>query len=95
MGWGAYYSSCGSRGCGYHTPQIATPFPTLYIQQAPSNNVLPDALSTVTNADTSSVTPNTTYDIQQKPSNQGEINSQWLYDDIIYCDTVVHVTNIA
>ena len=49
----------------------------------------------MTNADTSSVIPKTTFVIQQKPSNQGEINSQLLYDDIIYCDTVVHVTNIA
>jgi hypothetical protein len=68
LGWGTYYSSCGGCGCGYHTPQIATPFPTLYMQQAPSNNALPDALSTVSNADTSSVIPNATYVIQQKPS---------------------------
>ena len=67
----------------------------LYIQPAPSNYVPPDALSTVTYTDTSSVIPNTTFVIQRKPSNQGEINSQWIYDDIIYCDTVVHATNIA
>jgi hypothetical protein len=49
----------------------------------------------VTNTDTSSEIPHTTYVIQHKPSNQGEINSQWIYDDIIYCDKVVHATNIA
>ena len=49
---------------GYHTPQIATPFPTLYIQHAPFNNVLFDDLSKVTNTDIFSVIPNIAYVIQ-------------------------------
>ena len=49
----------------------------------------------MTNADIFSVIPNATHVIQQNPSNKGEIDSQWLDDDIIYCDTVAHVTNIA
>ena len=55
-----YYSTRGQgydRGCGHNyddTPWLTNPFPTLYIEQAPSNAPT-NALSTVTNTDNSTV----------------------------------------
>ena len=76
-----YYSTRGrgygrGRGRNYNnTPQLTNPFPTLYIEQVPTNAPI-DALSTVTNTDNSTV-GNPTYVVQhitQKPK-RGEFNS--------------------
>ena len=89
-----YYSSRGrgyGRGCGRNfnnTPWLTNPLPTLYIKQAPTNAPI-DALSTVTNTDSSTV-GNPTYvlkHITQKPK-RGEFNSRRLYNKVINCDTV-------
>ena len=59
QGWGC--------GCGlYNVPCLTSPFPTFFIQQAPTN-VPMDDISTVTNTDTSSVIPKQTY--MDKPMN--------------------------
>ena len=92
--WSQYYSTTGQeygRGHGRNdnnAPQLTNPFPTLYIEQAPTNAPI-DALSTVTNTDNSTV-GNPTYvvkHITQKPK-RGEYNSRRLYDEVINCDTV-------
>ena len=74
---------------------FAIPFPIPYNQQAPSTTVPSDGLSTVTKADTSTVVPNQTHVIQQKPPNRNETNRQWLYHGNVSCYAVVCVTNIA
>ena len=90
-GRGYYYSTRGrGRGFGrgrgsFNVPCLTNPFPTLYIQQAPTN-VPTDALSTVTNTDTSSVVPNPTYVVKHVNNKRGEKNSQWLYDNAVYCE---------
>ena len=70
-------------------------FRSPYNQQAPSTTVPSDGLSTVTKADTSTVVPNQTFVIQQKPPNRNETNRQWLYHGNVSCYAVVCVTNIA
>ena len=60
---------------------------TLNIQQAPVTNTTTDALSTVTNTDTSSTIPNQVYVITQMNSNRGETNSHWLFNYFIFFDT--------
>ena len=74
---------------------FAIPFPIPYNQQAPSTTVPSDGLSTVTKADTSTVVPNQTHVIQQKPPNRNETNRQWLYHGNVSCYAVVCVTNIV
>ena len=100
-GWSQYYSTRGhgyGRGCGCnynHTPQLTNPFPTLYVEQAPTNAPI-DTLSTVTNTDNSTV-GNPTYVLKhltQKPK-RGEFNSQWLYNEVVNCDTVYLNKNIC
>ena len=72
QGWGY--------GCGhgsFNVPCLTNPFPTLYIQLAPTY-APQDALSTVTNAVTSSVVPSPTYVVKPLNNKRGEKNSQWL-----------------
>ena len=89
-GRGYHYSTRGrgrgyGHGCGsYNVPRLTNPFPTLYIQQAPTN-VPTDAISNVTNTDTSSVVPTQKYVVKPIHNNRGEKNSQRLYEDVIYC----------
>ena len=84
-----YYNQQGRKsGCGYYNPSQLTSLPTLYIQQAPATNTITtDALSTVTNTDTSSNIPNQEYTITQMNTNRGEINSRELYNNVVFCDT--------
>ena len=72
-----------TRGCGNgygrghnnrNLPQITNPYPSLYIEQAPENNV-PDTLSTVTNTDNFTVAPHQTYVIKTISNKRGEKNS--------------------
>ena len=95
-GRGSYYSNQRGRrsGRGYYNPRQLTSVPTLYIQQAPTTNTTTDALSTVTNTDTSSIIPNQEYTITQMNTNRGEINSHELYDDVVFCDTDMRNHNI-
>ena len=95
------YSFPRGQGCGrgyrhrhgsYNVSCLPNPFPTLYIQQAPTN-VPPDALSTVTNTDTSTIAPPQTYMVKPMNNNRGENNSQRLYNDVIYCESV-NIDNI-
>ena len=92
-GRGYQYSTKGQgwgfgRGRGsFNVPCLTNPFPTLYIQQAPTN-VPTDALSTVTNTDTSSVVPTPTYVVKHVNNNRGEKNSRRLYDDVVHCKAV-------
>ena len=81
-----FYSNQRGRGsgCGYYNPRQLTSVPTLYIQQGPATNTTTDALSTVTNTDTSSIIPNQEYTITQMNTNRGEINSRELYDDVVF-----------
>ena len=55
-GHGAYYTNQRGQGseCGYYNPCQLTSIPTLYIQQAPVTNTTTNALSMITNTDTSS-----------------------------------------
>ena len=93
-GQGHFYLTRG-QGCGqgqgchfYNAPCLPNPFPTLYIEQAPTNTPT-DALSTVTNTDYSNMSNNQTYMVKhiQKP-NRGETHSQWLYDNVVNCKAV-------
>ena len=47
-----------------------------------------DALSTVTNTDTSSVVPTPTYVVNHLNNYRGEENSRRLYNDVVYCKAV-------
>ena len=92
-GRGYNYSTRG-RGNGHgrgnnnrNLPQITNPYPSLYIEQAPGNNV-PDTLSTVTNTDNSTAAPNQTYVIKPISNKRGEKNSRRLHDNVVNCDTV-------
>ena len=84
-GRGLYYSNQRGRGSGhgYYNPCQLTSIPTLYIQQAPTTNTTTNALSTVTNTDTSSTIPNQEYVITQMNTNRGETNSCELYDNVV------------
>ena len=89
-----YHYSTRGQGCGYgqghgsyHVPCLTNPFPTLFIQQAPTI-APPNALSTVTNTDTSSVIPTQTYEGIPMNINRGEKDSQRLYDNVVYCKAV-------
>ena len=79
-GRGYHYSTRGrgrgfGHGCGsYNVPHLTNPFPALHIQQAPTN-VSTDAISNVTNTDTSSVIPTPTYVVKPLNNNRGEKNS--------------------
>ena len=90
---GYHYSTKGQGrgyGCGhgaFNVPCLTNPFPTLDIQHVPTNPP-PDAISTVTNMDTSSVVPTPTYVVKPLNNNRGEKNSQRLYDDVVYCEAV-------
>ena len=57
----------------YKVSCLTNPFPTLYIahQLAPTS-VPPDALSTLTNTDTSSIVPNQTCVVKAINNNKGE-----------------------
>ena len=80
-------------GCGtYNAPHLPNPFPTLYIQQAPTN-VPPDALSTATNTDTSSIPHTQTYVVKPMNNNRGEKNSHRLYNNVVHCKAV-YIDNI-
>ena len=68
--------------------------PTLYIQQDPASNTSTDALSTVTNTDTSSTMPNQAYIIKPMNTNRGDTNSHWLYHDVVSCDTDMKIHTI-
>ena len=92
-GCGYHYSTRG-QGCGfgcghgsYNVPCLTISFPTSYIQQA-LTNVPTDAISNVTNTDTSSVVPTPTYVVKPLNNNRGEKNSQRLYDDVVDCKAV-------
>lgn len=93
-GQGYFYLTRGweqGHGYGHHfysAPHIPNPFPTLYIEQAPTNAPM-DALSMVSNTNNCNMSNNQTYDVKdiQKP-NRGEIHSQWLYHDAVDCETV-------
>ena len=92
-GHGYHYSTRGQGrgfGCGhgsYNVPCLTNPFPTLYIQQVPTN-VPTDAISIVTNTDTSSVVPTPTYVVKHVNNNRGEKNSQRLYGNVVHCKAV-------
>ena len=82
-------------GCGHSNhnhPQITNQFLSLYIKQAPGNNI-PDTLSTVTNTDNSTVAPHQTYVIKPISYKRGEKNSRRLHDNVVNCDTV-HLNKI-
>ena len=76
----------------YNIPCLPNLFLTLYIQQAPTNVPL-DALSTVTNTDTSTIAPPQTYMVKPMNNNRGENNSRWLYNNVVYCESV-NIDNI-
>ena len=59
----------------------------MFLQQVPTNAPL-DAISNVTNTDTSSVAPTTTYVVKLMTNNRGEENSQRLYGNVIYYKAV-------
>ena len=83
-GWGwDYRCGCGS----YKVPCLTNPFPTLFIQQAPTI-APPNALSTVTNTHTYSVIPIQTYIVIPMNIIRGEKNSQRLYNKVVYCKAV-------
>ena len=69
--------------------------PTLYIEQDPNTNTSADALSTVTNTDTSSTNPKQAYIVKPMNTNRGETNSRELYNDVVFCDTEmkIHIIN--
>ena len=83
-----YGCRCGS----YNVPYLPNPCPTLYIHQDPTN-VPPDTLSTVTNTDTSTIAPPKRYMVKPMNNNRGENNSHWLYNDVVYCESV-NIDNI-
>ena len=59
----------------------------MFIQQAPT--IVPtDAISNVTNTDTSSVVPTQTYVVKPINNNRGVKNSQRLYGDVVHCKAV-------
>ena len=93
-GQGYFYSTRGRgrrQGCErhfYNAPRLPNPFPTLYIEQAPTNTPT-DALSMVTNTDNSNMSNKQTYMVKhiQKP-NRGENHSRWLHDEVVNCEAV-------
>ena len=90
-----YYNQRGwGIGCGYYNPCQQTTLPTLYIQQAPVTKTTTDALSTITNTDTSSAILNQKYGIKLMNSNRGETNSHELYDNVVFYDTDMRNHNI-
>ena len=93
-GHGHFYVARGQgpgQGRGHYNnnaPPLPNPFPTLYIKQAPTN-APPDALSTVTTTNNSTIGNNQTYFLKHiKKPNRGEKNSRRLYNDVVNCKAV-------